>query len=111
MAPGASRLYMHEIIHIVGAGAQGYMEMTKEWATARAGRGGNRLVGTWASVGATGNWPEVVNLWELTLEDWYGMLDRSYIHREANATAYWPGPTVATFFFLRDTAASPSSTR
>ncbi|TMA43173.1 MAG: hypothetical protein E6J81_16395 [Deltaproteobacteria bacterium] len=85
MAPGASRLYMHEIIHIVGAGAQGYMEMTKEWAATRPGRGGNRLVGTWASVGATGNWPEVVNLWELTLEDWYGMLDRSYIHREANA--------------------------
>ena len=85
MAPGASRLYMHEVIHIVGAGAQGYMEMNKEWAATRPGRGGNRLVGTWASVGATGNWPEVVNLWELTLEDWYGMLDRAYIHREANA--------------------------
>jgi hypothetical protein len=80
-----ARLYMHEFIHIVGAGAQRYMEMTREWAAERRGRGGNRLVGTWAAVGATGNWPEVVNLWELTLEDWYGMLDRSYIHRDANA--------------------------
>ena len=84
MPRGVRHVYMHEIVRIIGAGAHAYMEMTKEWATTRAGRGGNRLVGTWASVGATGNWPEVVNLWELTLEDWYGMLDRSYIHRESN---------------------------
>lgn len=85
MSARVARVYMHEFIHIVGAGAQPYMEMTKEWAAERRGRGGNRLVGTWASVGATGNWPEVVNLWEMTLEDWYGMLDRSYIHRQTNA--------------------------
>lgn len=84
MSSRVTRVYMHEFIHIIGAGAQPYMEMTKEWAAERKGRGANRLVGTWASVGATGNWPEVVNLWELTLEDWYGMLDRSYVHRQAN---------------------------
>jgi hypothetical protein len=73
---------MHEFIHIVGAGARAYMEHTREWAARRTG--GNRLVGTWATVGATGRWPECVNLWELTLDDWLATLDHAYVNRQSD---------------------------
>ena len=39
MATGVRHVYMHEIVRILGAGAHTYMEMTKEWASTRAGRG------------------------------------------------------------------------
>ena len=77
-------LYLHEVIRIVGAGATPYMDVTAEWNRIRveAGQPVSRLVGTWATVGSTGNWPEVVNLWEMDgWEHWGEILDRAYVHR------------------------------
>jgi len=77
-------IYLHEIIRIVGAGATPYMDVTADWNRLRveAGEPVSRLVGTWATIGSTGNWPEAVNLWEMDgWEHWGEILDRAYVHR------------------------------
>jgi hypothetical protein len=58
-------LYLHETIHIVGAGSEPYKRHTG--ARTASGRG-TPLVGTWQQSGSTGDWPRVVNLWEM--RDW-----------------------------------------
>jgi hypothetical protein len=77
-------IYLHETIRIVGAGATPYMDVTADWSRLReeSGEPVSRLVGTWATVGSTGNWPEVINLWEMDgFEHWGTILDRAYVHR------------------------------
>jgi hypothetical protein len=68
-----SKVYIHEFIDIIGHNRARYMQhMTANWCpTARAER--NMLCfGVWGTVGSTGRWPEVVNLWEL--EGWDGLV-------------------------------------
>ena len=66
------RVYIHEFIDIIGHNRARYLHhMTANWCpVARAER--NQLCfGVWSTVGATGRWPEVVNLWEIT--GWDGL--------------------------------------
>jgi hypothetical protein len=68
-----SKVYIHEFIEIIVHNRARYMHhMTANWCpTARAER--NMLCfGVWGTVGSTGRWPEVVNLWEL--EGWDGLV-------------------------------------
>lgn len=71
-------LYLHEVVDIVGDGAVPYMEHALGFHAERAADRGLRLFGTWQVVGATGRWPQVVNVWEL-LDGWdgWGRLVRS----------------------------------
>jgi hypothetical protein len=63
-----SRVYLHEYIDIIGAGRADYFEhMTAGWREAAAERR-QRTFGIWGTLGSTGRWPEVVNLWEY--DDW-----------------------------------------
>jgi hypothetical protein len=62
-----TKLYLHEIIHIVGTGSEAYKRHTGERVP--AGPSGS-LVGTWQQSGSTGDWPRVVNLWEM--DGWAG---------------------------------------
>jgi hypothetical protein len=67
-----TKVYIHEFIDIIGPNRAKYMHhMTANWCpVARAER--NQLCfGVWATVGSTGRWPEVVNLWEL--DGWDGL--------------------------------------
>jgi hypothetical protein len=66
---GALALYIHDRIAIEG-GARGRMlEMVRaRWAPHLERRHGVRLVGAWATVGSTAEWPEVRLHWEL--DDW-----------------------------------------
>lgn len=67
------RVYIHELIDIIGHNRARYMHhMTANWCpVARAER--NQLcLGVWATVGSTGRWPEVVNMWEL--DGWDGLV-------------------------------------
>ena len=67
-----SKVYIHELIDIIGANRARYMHhMTANWCpTAREERNMS-CFGVWGTVGSTGRWPEVVNLWEL--EGWDGL--------------------------------------
>jgi hypothetical protein len=68
------KVYIHEFIDIIGHNRARYMHhMTANWCpVARAER--NQLCfGVWATVGSTGRWPEVVNIWEL--DGWDGLVD------------------------------------
>ncbi len=67
------KVYIHEFIDVMGQNRARYMHhMTANWCpVARAER--NQLCfGVWATVGSTGPWPEVVNLWEL--DGWAGLV-------------------------------------
>jgi hypothetical protein len=84
-------IFLHEYIDIVGLGAWPYMEHT------RAARGDEKvemqLLGTWYTVGCTGRWSQVVNLWEMP-DGWAGWrysLDRLGLARRANQalTGWW----------------------
>jgi hypothetical protein len=66
------KVYIHELIDIIGPNRARYVQhMTANWCpVARAER--NQLCyGVWATVGSTGRWPEVVNMWEL--DGWDGL--------------------------------------
>jgi hypothetical protein len=66
------KVYIHELINIIGTGRARYMHhMTANWCpTARAERN-QHCYGVWGTVGSTGRWPEVVNMWEL--DGWDGL--------------------------------------
>jgi hypothetical protein len=59
------RVYLHEVIDIIGAHRKDYFEhMTAGFRDAAKERRGMRTLGIWGTLGSTGRWPEVVNLWE-----------------------------------------------
>jgi hypothetical protein len=67
-----TKVYIHELIEVIGHNRARYMHhMTANWCPiARAER--NQLcLGVWATLGSTGRWPEVVNMWEL--DGWEGL--------------------------------------
>jgi hypothetical protein len=62
--PDDRDLFLHEYVDIVGEGAMRYMEHTVAFdVEAGAGRG-LELLGTFYTMGSTGRWPQVVNLWQ-----------------------------------------------
>jgi hypothetical protein len=62
-------VYIHERIEIEGGGRGKLIEMIRSrWAPHLEREHGVRLVGAWATVGSTGNWPEVRIHWEM--DDW-----------------------------------------
>jgi len=70
------KLYLHEIIHIVGTGSDAYKRHTGEREP--SGPAG-ALVGTWQQSGSTGAWPRVINLWEMDGWDgWASILEYQY---------------------------------
>ncbi|HYL52221.1 MAG TPA: NIPSNAP family containing protein [Acidimicrobiia bacterium] len=82
------KIYIHEFIDIIGHNRARYMHhMTANWCpTARAER--NMLCfGVWGTVGSTGRWPEVVNLWEL--DGWDGLV-ASFGHELASPSLQDP---------------------
>jgi hypothetical protein len=70
MASG--KVYIHELIDIIGHNRAKYMHhMTANWVPV-ANRERNMLCyGVWGTVGSTGAWPQTVNMWELT--GWDGL--------------------------------------
>jgi len=84
-------LYLHELIDIVGQHQWDYMEHTK--AQAGDEKVGFELLGTWYTMGITGRWPQVVNIWEIPggWDGWYGKVDRLGMKRRTNhhLEAWW----------------------
>lgn len=58
-------VYIHEFIDIIGHNRAAYMHhMTANWSPIGQEERGQRCYGVWATLGSTGRWPEVVNVWE-----------------------------------------------
>ncbi len=71
-----TNIYLHETINIVGTGAEAYKKHTGERPT---GEKASPLVGTFQLCGSTGDWPTVVNLWEMRgWEHWAELLEYQY---------------------------------
>lgn len=78
----STRIYLHEYINITGAARAAYFEhMTAGWREAGKERR-MRTFGVWGTLGSTGRWPEVVNLWEY---DSWQHLAETFDHETASA--------------------------
>lgn len=88
----ADQLFLHEVIDVVGRGGRAYMEHTVAFDAGAAAGHGLALLGTWEVVGATGRWPQVVNVWEIDGWDgWVRLGQRTNVDKAANAelAAWW----------------------
>ena len=65
-------VYIHELIDVIGHNRARYMHhMTANWCPDGRAERDMSCFGVWATVGSTGAWPQVVNLWEL--DGWSGL--------------------------------------
>lgn len=65
-------MYIHELIDITGHNRARYVQhMTANWVPIGLAERNQRCLGVWATVGSTGRWPQVVNMWEL--DGWEGL--------------------------------------
>ena len=74
MANAASepKIYIHELIDIIGPNRAKYFQhMTANWSPIAQVERAQLCFGVWGTVGSTGRWPEVVNMWEL--DGWDGL--------------------------------------
>ena len=93
-----AKIYLHEIIHIVGTGSEAYKRSTASLGLGRSD-GGAPLVGTFQQSGSTGDWPKVVNLWEIGgWDDWARSLEKQYTRSSGQAPALKRWWTDATAF-------------
>ena len=82
------KVYIHEFIDITGANRARYMHhMTANWVPIAIEERNQLCYGVWGTVGSTGRWPEVVNLWEL--EGWEG-LTANFEHELSHASLQDP---------------------
>ena len=67
------KVYIHEFIDIIGPNRARYMHhMTANWCPVAREERNQLCFGVWGTVGSTGRWPEVVNMWEL--DGWDGLV-------------------------------------
>lgn len=77
-----NRIYVHEYVNIIGASRADYFDhMTAGWRAAAIERR-HRTFGIWGTLGSTGRWPEVVNLWEY--DGWEHLAD-TFAHETGSA--------------------------
>jgi hypothetical protein len=66
-------IYIHELIDIRGHNRAKYQHhMTANWVPVAIEQRGQRCYGVWSTIGSTGRWPEVVNMWEF--DGWDGLV-------------------------------------
>jgi hypothetical protein len=83
-----SKIYIHEFIDIIGHNRARYMHhMTANWCPVARNERNQLCFGVWGTVGSTGRWPEVVNMWEL--DGWDGLV-RNFEHEFTHATLQDP---------------------
>jgi hypothetical protein len=77
------KVYIHELIDIVGHNRARYMHhMTANWCPVARDERNQLCFGVWGTVGSTGRWPEVVNMWEL--DGWDGLV-ANFAHELSHA--------------------------
>ena len=84
-----NKIYIHEFIDIIGHNRARYMHhMTANWCPIARDERNMLCFGVWGTVGSTGRWPEVVNLWELD-NGWEG-LAANFAHELASPSLQDP---------------------
>lgn len=69
----SGKVYIHELIDVTGHNRARYMQhMTANWCPIGRKERNQLCFGVWATIGSTGRWPEVVNMWEL--DGWDGLV-------------------------------------
>jgi hypothetical protein len=82
------KVYIHELIDVIGHNRARYMHhMTANWVPVAIEERNQLCFGVWGTVGSTGRWPEVVNMWEL--DGWEGLVD-NFSHELGNASLQDP---------------------
>ena len=88
------KIYIHEFIDIRGQHRAQYMHhMTANWVPVAIEERNQKCFGVWGTVGSTGRWPEVVNIWEL--DGWDGLaanFDHELSHsslQDPSLAAWW----------------------
>jgi hypothetical protein len=82
------KIYIHEQIEIRGHNRAKYMHhMTANWVPVAMAERNQLCFGVWGTVGSTGRWPEVINVWEL--DGWDG-LAANFAHEFSRATLQDP---------------------
>ena len=90
------KLYLHEVIDIVGTGQEKYLETVGERARHSTGEGISRLMGSWKVIGSTDRWPGVINLWEMDgLDHWAETLERQFLpaKKDPDLAPWWAKAT------------------
>ncbi len=83
-----AKVYIHELIDIIGHNRARYMHhMTANWCPVAREERNQLCYGVWGTVGSTGSWPEVVNMWEL--DGWDGLV-ANFEHEFTHATLQDP---------------------
>lgn len=60
-----TNVYTHELIEIIGTGRAKYMHhMTANWSPIAQEERNQLCFAVWATIGTTGRWPQVVNMWQ-----------------------------------------------
>lgn len=78
------RVYIHEFIDIIAQNRAKYMHhMTAYWSPIGREERKQLCFGVWGTLGSTGRWPEVVNIWEH--ESWEGLARSLDVERAAPA--------------------------
>jgi hypothetical protein len=82
------KVYIHEFIDIIGHNRARYMHhMTANWCPIAREERNQLCYGVWGTVGSTGRWPEVVNMWEL--DGWDGLVN-NFEHELGHASLQDP---------------------
>lgn len=82
------KVYIHELIDIIGHNRARYMHhMTANWVPVAIEERNQLCFGVWGTVGSTGRWPEVVNMWEL--DGWDGLVG-NFAHELGHASLQDP---------------------
>jgi hypothetical protein len=82
------KVYIHEYIDITKHGRAKYMHhMTANWSPLAQEQRAQLCYGVWGTVGSTGRWPQVVNLWQ---EDGWDGLTSSFAHELADPSLQDP---------------------
>ena len=82
------KLYIHEFIDVIGQGRARYMHhATANWSPIAREERNQLCYGVFGTVGSTGRWPEVVNMWE---EDGFEGMAASFDHELASPTLQDP---------------------
>jgi hypothetical protein len=69
----STRIYLHEYIRITGHQRADYFEHMSRGPLRSGRKRRSKMFGIWGTLGSTGEWPEVVNLWES--ESWEDMAE------------------------------------
>jgi hypothetical protein len=82
------KVYIHEFINITGQNRARYMHhMAANWSPLAQEQRHQLCYGIWGTVGSTGHWPQVVNIWE---EDGFDGLAKSFGSEFGNPTLQDP---------------------